>query len=95
MTEYKVNVKSRLIISEKGSKLDEVDIKVNGYRDSSALKYFKEKYNKGEEVKEIEYDGKDWRGMLWYNKLYRDMIRVLKKWKNKKKNRKMSKRNKK
>ncbi len=94
MTEYEVSVKSKIIVGKEGSKLEEIDIKADSFRDPYALERFKESYNEGKEIEEVKYKEKNWKKSIYEN-LYRSWIIALKKWKkvtlkkrNRKKNRK-------
>ena len=61
------------------AKLEELDINVDGYKDSKRLREAKESYNSDKEMK-TECRGEDWPIDMWYY-LFRKYYSGLKSWK--------------
>ena len=75
---YSTYVNTKMTIDKEGTKLDELDIDVCGYKDETALNNSKIDYIKETDTKHKTYF-QDWRAPLWYT-LFSDMRKRLKRW---------------
>lgn len=80
MTVYSVSVKSTISIINKKTRLEDVDIRTDGFRDNKSLSEFKKSYNEDRDIKDHKYESRnDWRISIWYS-LFEDMRRALSRW---------------
>ena len=91
MTVYSVSVKSKILITDKKTRLEDIYVRADDFRDDRSLNEFKKIYNEDKDTSEDHrYEVKhDWRTHIYYN-LFEDMRRALLKWK-KRRNRKKNK----
>lgn len=75
---YSTYVNTKMTIDSKGTRLDELDIGVCGYKDEIALKHSNIDYMKETDIKHKTYF-QDWRAPLWYM-LFSDMKKRLRRW---------------
>ena len=75
---YSASVHSKLTIDKNGTKLEELNVSSNGYRNREMLNEAIKDFNK-DRVSETYEDTPDWRVDLWYH-MYFDFLRRLRRW---------------
>lgn len=80
---YSSKISNSMTIDNKTgeTKLNEIDVEVDGFSDPELLEKAKLDYNASKDVKE-KYKAKEWPEEDWYV-MYNDMIRKLLKWRKK------------
>jgi hypothetical protein len=73
---YRASVSSRMTIDKDGTRLDNLDVDVDGWRDPGALEQERVSYNRGDET---PYRLRDRCPSLWYYLLY-GMSSRLRRW---------------
>lgn len=78
---YSAKVSSSITINKKNEevRLNEFDVKVDGFSDKKLLESAKEKYNSRKAIKKPYYS-EEWPKGTWYS-LYYDMLKKLLRWK--------------
>ena len=91
--DYSASVSSRMYIDRSGTRVEHMDVKVDGFKDDQALSDATSDYNRGEEIAdrwERTHEGvrpagspelrpEDWRYRLWWT-LYAGMLNNLRRW---------------
>jgi len=84
---YQSKISSKITINHKtgNTRLEELDINVNGYKDRKKLRKAKETYNKDREMKEKLEERDDWPKGMWYY-LFEEYFKILRNYKGMSKN---------
>lgn len=78
---YSAKVSNSMTIDNRTgeAKLNDIDVNVDGFSDTTLLEKARENYNSGEEIKERYHAKKDWPDVMW-DELYYDMFKKMLKW---------------